>query len=611
MDATTVIGTRLDYWVIVGYFVLIFSFGFYFARFTRSTKDFFMGGQRFSWWLITFSCVATVVGSYSFIKYSAAGFRYGTSSTMSYLNDWIVMSFLLLGWLPILYFNRFLSVPDYFRKRFDDRTGVMATIIVLLYMVGYIGINLYTMGVALNAMLGWDIFVSVVIVAVVCAFYVTVGGQTSVIMTDLAQGVILLFAGILLFVLGLGALGGWGEFWAGLPLLHRFPLAKFNEPQQFSFVGIFWQDGISNTFALYMMNQGFILRFLSLKSVNETRKSFLALILILMPLAAFAVSNAGWLGRSMVSHGMLPADVDPNGVFVEVAGRICRPGVFGFVMAALTAALMSTIDTLINAVSAVAVNDVYRPYIRAGATDKHYLGVARVVSLAAAMLGLILVPVFASFNSIYVAHGAFTASITPAMVVAIVLAMYWKRFSATAAFWTLLGGSILVALSIFFPLLVTPFSHGVDPAGGFKYMRALYGLAGSGLIAILVTLFTKGRRESELEGLVVGTLWKAKETYKGGKPNEKDGLKVRCQVRESGEVGEVSVSGKTAKLLEANVGDIVYLSDARWWLGGLRSVHAKISDIRDDCETNVLVAPSLVSEGRLLLARKHKIERII
>ena len=142
-------------------------------------------------------------------------------------------------------------------------------------------------------------------------------------------------------------------------------------------------------------------------------------------------------------------------------------------------------------------------------------------------------------------------------------------------------------------------------------MRALYGLAGSGLIAILVTLFTKGRRESELEGLVVGTLWKAKEIYKGGKPNEKDGLNVVCHVREDDGVGEVSVSGKTAKLLEANVGDIVYLSDARWWLGGLRSVHAKISDIRDDGETNVLVAPSLVSEGRLLLARNHKIERII
>ena len=213
MNTTTIMGTQLDFLVIIGYFVLVFSFGFFFARFTRTTKDFFFGGQRFSWWLITFSCVATVVGSYSFIKYSAAGFRYGMSSSMSYLNDWIVMSFLLLGWLPILYFGRIGSVPEYFKKRFDERTSVVATVLVLIYMVGYIGINLYTMGVALNAMLGIDIYVSAVIVAVVCAVYVTIGGQTSVIMTDLAQGVILLIAGFVLFFLGLNVLGGWDNFW--------------------------------------------------------------------------------------------------------------------------------------------------------------------------------------------------------------------------------------------------------------------------------------------------------------------------------------------------------------------------------------------------------------
>ena len=611
MDTTTVVGTRLDYWIIVGYFVLIFSFGFYFGRFTRSTKEFFMGGQRFSWWLITFSCVATVVGSYSFIKYSAAGFRYGTSSTMTYLNDWIVMSFLLLGWLPIIYFNRFLSVPDYFRKRFDDRTGIMATIIVLTYMIGYIGINLYTMGVALNAMLGTDLMTSVIVVAVICAVYVTVGGQTSVIMTDLVQGVILLIAGTLLFVIGVGALGGLREFWAGLPLLHRFPFARFNEPHEFNFVGIFWQDGISNTFALYMMNQGFVLRFLSLKSVKETRKSFLALILILMPLAAFAVSNAGWLGRSMVSHGLLPADVDPNGIFVAVAAKIAGPGVFGFVMAALTAALMSTIDTLINAVSAVTVNDIYRPYVRPKATDRHYLGVARVVSLSAAMLGLLLVPVFASFNSIYVAHGAFTASVTPAMVVAIVLAIYWRRYSPSAAFWTLLGGSLLVTLSIVLPVVVTPFSHGVDSAGGFTYTRALFGLAGSALIAILVTLNTRGRRDGELEGLVAGTLRRAMERFKGGVPNEEEGSRVGCLLKEHEGAGGLSVNREAAGRLKAGVGDIIYLSDARWWLGGLRSVHARLSAIRPDDDPTVLVAPSLVQEGRLLTGRRHKMEKIM
>ena len=544
-------------------------------------------------------------------EYSAAGYQYGVCSTQSYLNDWFWMPLLLLVWLPIIYYRRVASVPEYFEVRFGRSTRVAATVIILLYLVGYIGINLYTMGVALNAMLGTDIIVSTVVVAVVCAVYVTVGGQTSVIMTDLAQGVILLLAGLLLFVIGLDALGGWGQFWEGLPLLHRFPLAQFNEPHAFNFVGVFWQDGISNTFALYMMNQGFILRFLSLKSVDEARKSFLALILILMPLAAFAVSNAGWLGRSMVTHGMLPVDLDPNAVFVEVAGKICAPGVFGFVMAALTAALMSTIDTLINAVSAVAVNDVYRPYIRKAAPDKHYLRVARIVSLLAALLGLMLVPVFASFNSIYVAHGAFTASITPAMVVAIVLAMYWRRFTASAAFWTLLGGSILVALSLFFPVLITPFSHGVDPEGGFKYTRALYGLAGSGLIALLVTLFTKGKRESELEGLVVGTFWRAKEIYKGGEPNEAEGSKVECVLRDNGEVGEISVNREVAEALNSGVGDILYLSDGRWWLGGLRSIHAKLSEIREDNDPAVLVCRSLLLEGSLLLDRKHKIERIM
>jgi len=616
MESTTVVGTRLDYWVIIIYFVLIFGFGFTFTRFTRTTRDFFFGNQRFSWWLITFSCVATVVGSYSFIKYSAAGFRYGLSSSMAYLNDWIVMGFLLLGWLPILYFNRIISVPEYFRRRFDERTGVMATVLIMLYMVGYIGINLYTMGVALNAMLGTEIVASAVVVAVVCALYVTAGGHTSVIMTDLAQGVILLVAGFLLFGLGLNLLGGWENFWEGLPLLHRTPFAQFNEPHTFNFVGIFWQDGISNTFALYMMNQGFILRFLSLKSVKETRKSFLALILVLMPLAALAVSNAGWLGRSMVSAGQLPADTDPNQVFVVVADRICGPGMFGFVMAALTAALMSTVDTLINAVSAVAVNDVYRPYIRPGASDRHYLRVARIVSLAAAGCGIALVPLFASFNSIYVAHGAFTASITPAMVVTIVLGIYWRRYSPRAAFWTMLGGSILVAFSLIWPGVVAPFGHGVDPAGGFKYTRALYGLVVSGAIAVVITFVTRSREQRDLDGLVVGSLARAREIFKGGTPNDEPGESalVRLESREGLE--GISLTEATAEQLRAGEGDMVYISDARRWLGGLRSVHARIEaveaveTVEADGMDSLGLPEELIREGNLLIGRRHRIEKI-
>ncbi len=106
-------------------------------------------------------------------------------------------------------------------------------------------------------------------------------------------------------------------------------------------------------------------------------------------------------------------------------------------------------------------------------------------------------------------------------------------------------------------------------------------------------------------------MWQAKEKYKGGKPNEDDGLKVGCLLRENDGVGEVIVNREVAESLKARVGDIVYLSDARWWLGGLRSVHAKLSDIRDDDDATVLVARALVLEGRLQLGRRHKIEKII
>jgi len=609
VETATIAGTRLDYFIVIGYFAAIFTFGALFARFTKSTKDFFFGGQRFSWWLVAFSYVASIVGSYSFIKYSAAGFNYGLSSSMSYLNDWIVMSLLLFGWFPIIYFSRCASVPEYFQKRFDSKTRVVATIMIMVYMLGYIGINLYTMGVAINALLGYDVFWSAVVVAVICALYVAAGGQTSVIMTDLAQGVILLVAGLLLLGLGLHAVGGLDAFWSGLPAGHKLPFASFNEPHSFHFSGIFWQDGVANNIALYMMNQGFILRFLSLKSVKEGKKAFSVLLIVLMPLATLAIANAGWLGRSMVTLGILPADTSADRVFVDVAQQVCVPGLFGFVMAALTAALMSTVDTLINAVSAVTVNDIYKPYFKPKAADSHYLKVARIVSLSAAGFGIALVPLFASFKSIYTAHGAFTATVTPPMVVAIVLGAFWKRYTPKAAFWTITGGAAVVALSIAFPVLITPFGHGVDPGGGFKFMRALFGLAAALAIALAVTCFTRPKPYKEIEGLVIGSIRKGMERFKGGKLNETPGKPVTSRIEVVEEIEGVSLADGMLRRLCADEGDMIYLSDKRWWLGGLRSVHTKITGLHSDGDV-IRVSSSLAKEGSLLPGRTHKVEKI-
>ncbi|MBU0528375.1 sodium:solute symporter family protein [bacterium] len=494
------IGTSTDWIVMIVYFVFVMLFGSYFGRYTRSTNDFFFGGRRFSWWLITMSIVATGVGSHSFVKYSAKGFEHGLSSTMTYMNDWFFVPFFLFGWLPIIVYSKVRSIPEYFEKRFSPSSRFIATILLLVYMIGYIGIGFLTLGKAMIpllpesfALFGANLPVTlmgvITVIAIITGIYITFGGQTAVIFTDLLQGFILLFAGLMLFALGITYLGGFETFWNILPVSWRMPLADFNRPPDFNFAGIFWQDGIAGSIGFLFMNQGLIMRFMACKSVDEGRKAAVINILFFLPISAIVVGNAGWIGKaiSIVSPDIVSPGVSPDEIFVVVANIVSRPGVFGFVMAALTAALMSTVDTLVNATSAVFVNDVYRPIksffskivTDQKTTDRRELGIARISSIVVTALGVLAVIPFDSFPTVYEAHGYFHSTLTPPLVVAIFLGVFWKRFTPAAVITTFLGGVALMLLGAQYPgVLIAPFDHGIEmnPSHPYTYIRALYNL---------------------------------------------------------------------------------------------------------------------------------------
>ncbi|HNY79139.1 MAG: sodium:solute symporter family protein [Sedimentisphaerales bacterium] len=608
-----VLGGPLDYVVLLAYFVGIMVFGLWFGRYTASTKDFFFGGQRFSWWLISFSCVATLVGSYSFIKYSQAGFDYGISSTQTYFNDWFWMPILVLVWIPIIYYKRIVSIPEYLEARFDKKTRVAATCVILLYMVGYIGINLLTLGTALHTLLGWHVMTGATVTAVAVALYVYAGGQTAVIMTDLVQGIILLGAGLGLLIGGIYHFGGFGDFWSLLPQTHKYAFSDFNAPPKFSFIGIYVQDGLANTGALMLMNQAFILRFLSLKSVKDSRRMVICWILVLTPLAAVATSCGGWLAKALANHGELTTSSEDS--FVKAADFLCSPGVFGFILAALTAALMSTADSLVNAVSAVFVNDIWRPYIRPAASDKHHLLVARITSLAAAGLGLALVPIFMAEDSIYVAHGMFTAAVTPPVVMAILLAILWKRYTPAAAFATIAGGGALIGLSFVWPdALVGPLDFGMGP-DSYTFMRALFGLLAAGAVGVVVTWFTKAKPQDEIRGLVAGTQMDAMRQFKGGEPNRRPGGKVRLTAQFDGSLSgtnTVIVPRSALDKMAAEPGDLLYVDDVRWWYGGLRSVHVRAGvPSNPDGGDAMLISPEDAATAHFTEGQSVVVEKIL
>jgi len=585
MDMENLKGEPLDYVVIIAYFVCVVGFGLWFGKYTRSTKDFFFGGQRFAWWLIAFSAIATTVGSYSFIKYSQVGFKYGISSTQTYLNDWFWIPILLLVWLPIIYFGRIQSVPEYFERRFGTGARVAATGLILLYLVGYVGVNLYTLGQALNTLLGWPVMAGAVAAGMAVMLYMFAGGQTSVIMTDLAQGIILLIAGLGLFFAGVYHLGGFGDFWALLPQSHRFAFSEFNRPDDFSFIGLYAQDGLANSGAFVLMNQGMIMRFLAIRSVKDARKMAVFWILVLAPLAAITVSGGGWVARALVENGELATE--GKDAFIDAAHFLCAPGIFGFVLAALTAALMSTADTLITAVSAIFVNDIYRPYVHRNAADRHYLIVARFSSVATCLLGIALVPVFMASKSIYNAHAMFTAAVTPPIVIAILIGILWKRYTPAAAVATMAAGLAAVFLS-FVPrlddLLLQPFAFGMGP-DSYKFIRALYGLVICSGIGVVVTFFTRARAADAIVGLTTGTQLDAMRAYKGGELNRRPGKRahLRVVIDESISDEEAAIVPQSAmNAMNAETGDLIYVCDRRWWFGGLRSVHLRVTEVAGD-----------------------------
>lgn len=591
-------GTPLDYSIVVLYFLVILVIGTWFARRQKTTRDFFFGGQRFAWWLIACSLVATTVGSYSFVKYSEIGYKYGLSSSQTYLNDWIWFPLLAFGWLPILYFSRVTSVPEYFGRRFGPDVRFWATLYLLTYLVLYIGVNLFTMGKVLNILLGWPVLASAALVAIVSAVYVTAGGQTSVIMTDLIQGVVLLTVGLLLLGLGIAHIGGFELFWSHLPRETRFAFPNFNEDRHFPSVGIFWQDGIANSAMFYFLNQGIIMRFMAAKSLDDSRKALAATVLVLMVVAACVVASGGWVARAFVNAGVLPESVKPAEAFFVVSEFLSRPGVFGLILAALTAALMSTVDSLITGVSAVAVNDVYRPYVRPAASERELLRVARITAITVTLFGIGLVPMFMTFPSIYEAHAAVTAAVTPPLVVALLFSVFWRRFTRTAAVCTLAGGMVAILVSLFVPAVITPFAHGV-PAGDLgegllagvkqhQFMRAFYGIVISAIIGVVVTFLSQAEAPEKQRGLVWGSISEALTFYKGSPGKETKPTRALATVRVdetlseacgSGQLPGVRLSTALAKELNAGPGDLLYVTDTRWWTGGLYSAHTVVVEI--------------------------------
>ena len=186
----------------------------------------------------------------------------------------------------------------------------------------------------------------------------------------------------------------------------------------------------------------------------------------------------------------------------------------------------------------------------------------------------------------------------------------------------MIGGSAVIFFSILVPEIITPFAHGVpmldvDPdeflAGKnqYKFMRGFFGLVVCFVIGVGVSLFTKPKKLEDIKGLVWGTISDAIFHYKGAAGSEEESDWAHptaarddelADYRGVGQLPIIRISRALAEQLEAKVDDLIYVSDKRAWLGGLRSTHAMVSEIDDSLEGESVVMGeamwTLIVKGR-------------
>src|ERR1700740_3198913 len=202
--------SAVDIAIVVIYFALVLTIGFYLKRFAQSGEDFFLAGREMTAWVAGLSFLSANLGSLELMGWAGASYQYGILAAHWY---WIgaipAMLFLALVMMPFYYISKTHSVPGYLKLRFGESSRALSSISFAFMTVLMSGINMYSMALVLKIVLGWDITFSILISSVTVAIYVALGGLRSAIFNEVLQFILIWAGALLIPVLGLIEAGGW------------------------------------------------------------------------------------------------------------------------------------------------------------------------------------------------------------------------------------------------------------------------------------------------------------------------------------------------------------------------------------------------------------------
>src|SRR5213593_552046 len=516
--------SAVDAAIIVFYFALVLTIGFYLQRRAKTGEDFFMAGREMTAWIAGLSFLSANLGALELMGWAASAYQYGILATHWY---WIgaipAMLFLGIVMMPFYYISKTHSVPGYLRLRFGESSRTLAAISFAFMTVLMSGINMYSMALVMKVVLGWNINFSIWVSSLTVAVYVALGGFRSAISNEVLQFILIWAGALLIPILGLVEAGGWSNLklqiaqnaspaythlWSTLGSFH-------NNPMGIHWTGIVFGLGFVISFGYWTTDFLVVQRVLAAKDLRSAKlapiigaafKMLVPFIVILPGLLGLAVLPMKLTGETMA---VATGGHSYNEVLPLMLARYCGPGLLGLGITALIAGFMSGMAGNVSAFTTVWTYDIYRALINKGGSDHHYVNMGRWCTILGVLISVgtaYLVMQFASIMD-YV-QALFSFFVAP-LFGTVVLGMLWKRASGPGGFWGLLAGT-LSSIGMWGWVKADPTALryvALSPdakALAQDMYQALWSFIVCVTVTVGVSLATKPVPDSELTGLVYG-----------------------------------------------------------------------------------------------------------
>jgi SSS family solute:Na+ symporter len=518
----------VDYAMVVVYFAVVLGIGFAARRRVSDSLDFFLSGRSLPAWITGLAFISANLGAVEIVGMSANGAQFGMP-TMHYYWIGAVPAMLFLGivMMPFYYGSKVRSVPEFMRRRFGTGAHLVNAISFAVAQVLIAGINLYLLAHIVQLLLGWPLWVSLIIAAAVVLSYITLGGLSAAIYNEVLQFFVIVAALLPLTLIGLHRVGGVGGLIDKMTAAgNEGELSSWPGTELTGFASSFWSVigivfglGFVLSFGYWTTNFVEVQRAFATKSMSAARatpvvgsfpKMFIPFIVVIPGMIAGvlvpAVADAKKSGSS---------SFDYNDSILSLMREVLPNGLLGVALAGLLAAFMAGMAANISAFNTVWSYDIWQQYVKKDKPDAYYLWVGRVATVVATVIAIGTALIASGYTNLMDYLQTLFGFFNAPLFATFILGMFWKRMTPTAGWSGLVSGTLgAILVAVLSEDALGSASVGVLPLSG---QGASFVAAGAAfvidiLVSVVVTQATRPKPVAELAGLVYSETPKEQRT---------------------------------------------------------------------------------------------------